>query len=68
MQIRCPHCHQPIELVNDDPSGDLTCSSYGSSFHLATYAETAQDDGLDVRTLGHFQLLHCLGQGAFGSV
>ena len=34
MQIRCPHCHQPIELVDDDPSGDVTCSSCGSRFNL----------------------------------
>ncbi len=68
MQTRCPHCHQPIELVNDDPSGDLTCSSCGSCFNLAKDLETARDDGLKSDMLGHFQLLHCLGQGAFGSV
>lgn len=68
MQIRCPHCHQPIELVNDDPSGDMTCSSCGSCFNLAKDLETARYDGLKSDMLGHFQLLHCLGQGAFGSV
>ena len=25
MQIRCPHCHNPIDVVNDDPSGDVSC-------------------------------------------
>ena len=68
MQIRCPHCHQPIEIVDDDPSGDMTCESCGSCFNLASDGETAADDGSHASTLGHFQLLHRLGQGAFGTV
>ncbi|MGZ0172777.1 MAG: protein kinase domain-containing protein, partial [Planctomycetales bacterium] len=68
MQIRCPHCHQPIELVNDDPSGDMTCDWCGSGFNLASDLETAGDDGSHKKTLGHFELQHCIGQGAFGSV
>ena len=67
MQIRCPHCHQPIELVGDDPSGDVECLSCGSRFNLARDGETASYPGTE-RTLGHFRLLTCLGQGAFGSV
>jgi len=68
LQIRCPHCHHPIELVNDDPSGDMMCESCGSGFNLASDLETAGDDGPKSKTLGHFELQHCLGQGAFGSV
>jgi serine/threonine protein kinase len=68
MQIRCPHCHQPIELVNDDPSGDMTCGSCGSGFNLASDLETTADFGSHAKTLGHFEFQHCLGQGAFGSV
>ena len=68
MQVRCPHCHNPIDVVNDDPSGDVSCPSCGSCFNLAKDTETAQDDGTHVRMLGHFQLLNCLGQGAFGAV
>ncbi len=67
MQIRCPHCHQPIELVNDDTSGDVTCPSCGSCFNLAKDVTTARHEGAG-RTIGHFQLLNCLGQGAFGEV
>ena len=67
MQIRCPHCHQPIELVNDDLSSDVTCSSCGSCFNLAKDLETARYVGSEKR-LGHFQLLQRLGQGAFGEV
>jgi len=68
MQIRCPHCHQPIELVDDDPSGDVMCSSCGSRFNLAWDLESTQKYNSGEKTIGHFQLLHCLGQGSFGSV
>ncbi len=68
MQIRCPHCHDPIEMAHDDPSADISCPSCGSFFNLAKDGETAHDDGTHGRMLGHFQLLHCLGQGAFGAV
>lgn len=68
MQIRCPHCHQKIDLVDDDPSSDVNCSSCGSSFNLAKDGETVADDGSQARTIGHFQLITQLGQGAFGSV
>jgi WD40 repeat protein len=68
MQIRCPHCHQPIELVDDDPFGDMTCESCGSGFNLASDGQTVADDGSHTRTIGHFKLVECLGQGAFGSV
>lgn len=68
MQIRCPHCHNPVAMINDDPSNDVSCPSCGSCFNLAKEIETAQDDGSHAKMLGHFQLLHCLGQGAFGAV
>ena len=68
MQIRCPHCHNPIEVVNDDPSGDVSCPSCDSCFNLAKDIETVQDEGSHAKMLGHFQLLNCLGQGAFGAV
>ena len=68
MHIRCPHCHNPIEVVNDDPSGDVSCPSCGSCFNLAKDIQTATDDGSQGQMLGHFQLLNCLGQGAFGAV
>ena len=68
MQIRCPHCYQPIELVNHDPSGDMICESCGSGFNLAGDIETARDDGSHAKSIGHFTLVDRLGQGAFGSV
>ncbi len=68
MQVRCPHCHNPIEMILEDPSSDVSCPSCGSCFNLAKDIETGQDDGSYAKMLGHFQLLHCLGQGAFGTV
>ena len=40
MQIRCPHCQNPIEVVQDDESFDYDCPSCGSSFNLAADTKT----------------------------
>jgi serine/threonine protein kinase len=68
MHIRCPHCHNPIDVIDDDPSGDVSCPSCGSCFNLARDIATVADDGTEVRRIGHFQLLDRLGHGAFGEV
>jgi eukaryotic-like serine/threonine-protein kinase len=65
MHLRCPHCHHAIELVDNDPSGDLSCPSCGSCFNLAADVETAAHSN---RMVAHFQLQSRLGQGAFGEV
>ncbi|MBC7822216.1 MAG: protein kinase, partial [Planctomycetaceae bacterium] len=67
MQIRCPHCRNPIDVVEEDPSGDVSCPSCGNSFNLAKDVETGRHLGAG-RMLGHFKLLDRLGQGAFGEV
>ena len=67
LKIRCPHCHNPIEVVDDDPSGDVSCPSCGSCFNLAKDAETGRYLGAG-KMLGQFRLLDRLGQGAFGEV
>ena len=67
MHIRCPHCRNPIEVVEEDPSGDVSCPSCGSCFNLAKDVETGRQLGAG-RMLGHFELLDRLGQGAFGEV
>ena len=40
MHIRCPHCHNPIEVVDTDPLIDISCPSCGSNFNLIS-GETA---------------------------
>ena len=67
LHIRCPHCHNPVELVDDASLSDVLCPSCGSRFSLVddsprTYQASSQ------QTIGHFQLLDKVGIGAFGSV
>ena len=67
LHIRCPHCHNPVELVDDSSLSDVLCPSCGSQFSLVddsprTYQANSQ------QTIGHFQLLDRVGVGAHGSV
>jgi hypothetical protein len=34
MHLVCPHCRNPIEVVETVPTGEVVCPSCGSSFHL----------------------------------
>ena len=67
MKVRCPHCHSPVEVVEDDTLVDVPCPSCGSQFGLVDDETIAQDTDA-IRTLGHFQLLDVLGRGAMGTV
>ena len=67
MHIRCPHCHNPIEVVDADLLTDISCPSCGSNFSLIS-GETASYAPGAVRTIGHFQLLESVGGGHFGTV
>ena len=53
MHVRCPHCHNPIEVVDDAPLADISCPSCGSRFNLISVDTTATYYG-ETRTLGHF--------------
>ncbi len=66
MQIRCPHCRQGVEVVEDDLLVEVDCPSCGSSFSLAGGFDEKAD--ATARNIGHFELLEELGRGAFGSV
>ena len=67
MHIRCPHCHNPVEVVESDPLTDVTCSSCGSNFSLIS-GETATYRPGAPKTIGHFELLENVGGGHFGTV
>ncbi len=67
MHIRCPHCHNAIEVVEDAELQDLVCSSCGSSFNLLP-DETVSRQSVTHRTLGRFELVERIGIGAFGEV
>jgi tetratricopeptide (TPR) repeat protein len=64
-RIRCPHCHNPLQLA-DDRHEEVLCPACGSSFLLRDARRTTTADG--VRLLGKFQLLERVGSGAFGAV
>src|SRR4051812_27940258 len=67
MHIRCPHCHNPVEVVGDSSFTEIACPSCGSSFSLIS-GDTTQTYRTESRKVGHFELVRELGIGKFGSV
>jgi serine/threonine protein kinase len=65
IRIRCPHCHNPIQLVDERPE-EVLCPGCGSSFRVREARQTTTTDTM--RPLGKFQLLERVGLGAFGAV
>jgi serine/threonine protein kinase len=68
MQVRCPHCQNSLEVLDDSSLTDINCPSCDSRFNLL-----ADDDTLTYRAdenpaIGHFELQSKLGTGAFGTV
>lgn len=66
MQIRCPHCHSPIEVVEEVNLSDILCTTCGSSFNFVG-TETATHE-FKRRQIAQFELLDQLGVGQFGTV
>jgi hypothetical protein len=64
-RVRCPHCHNPIQLVDEHPD-EVLCPACGSSFRVREARQTATLGPM--RPLGKFQLLERVGVGAFGAV
>lgn len=67
LKVRCPHCHNPIELVDDSPLSDIQCPSCGSHFSLLGGHSTAAYSPDRVK-IAHFELIEQVGVGQFGSV
>jgi WD40 repeat protein/tRNA A-37 threonylcarbamoyl transferase component Bud32 len=67
MHVRCPHCHQPVELVENVTFEQIECPSCGSHFGLLGDV-TATHHASEAKTIGHFQLIERLGTGQFGTV
>jgi WD40 repeat protein/tRNA A-37 threonylcarbamoyl transferase component Bud32 len=65
LRIRCPHCHNAIQLLDERPN-DVLCPGCGSSFRVCEARQTTTTVGM--RPLGKFQLLDRVGVGAFGAV
>ena len=68
MHIRCPHCHKPVEIVDDSDFVDVTCPSCGSSFNLLSDASTVSRGHGQLERIAHFELLEVVGVGGFGTV
>ncbi len=66
MHVNCPHCKNPIEVV-ESGSELVTCPSCGSSFGLSETGTMVKTDAGPAR-LGRFELETTLGAGAFGTV
>jgi WD40 repeat protein len=64
-RLRCPHCHNPIDL-KDGQTDEVLCPGCGSSFKVRDARPTYSTD--PSRPLGKFQLLERVGVGAFGAV
>jgi serine/threonine protein kinase len=64
-RIRCPHCHNPIQLA-DERSDEVLCPGCGGSFRVRE--SRATETSARMRPLGKFQLLERVGLGAFGAV
>lgn len=67
MQVRCPHCHQPIEVLDESSLREIPCSSCGTGFSLVV-DETVSLTTDKPKRLAHFELSQKLGAGAFGTV
>jgi WD40 repeat protein/tRNA A-37 threonylcarbamoyl transferase component Bud32 len=64
-RVRCPHCHNPIQLA-DEHGDEVLCPACGSTFRLQDTRLTSTTS--EMRQLGKFQLLVRVGLGAFGAV
>ncbi len=65
MFIKCPHCHNSIDLP-EGPATSVVCSSCGSSIQLEGGSTEAWQEG--PRRIGKFEILDQLGVGSFGTV
>jgi tRNA A-37 threonylcarbamoyl transferase component Bud32 len=68
MQVHCPHCQNPIELVDATLPDEIICTTCGSTIRLVP-GETQVQSPRDVqRRLGKFELFEAVGSGGFGIV
>jgi WD40 repeat protein/tRNA A-37 threonylcarbamoyl transferase component Bud32 len=65
LRLRCPFCHNPLHLA-DGLKDEVLCPACGGSFRIQDTTRTTTT--AEMRQLGKFQLLECVGQGAFGAV
>jgi tetratricopeptide (TPR) repeat protein len=64
MQIRCPDCLQAIQINGNVALTAIRCDNCEAEIQLVDADEVAAE----IRSVGHFELLHEVGRGAGGSV
>jgi hypothetical protein len=64
-RIRCPQCHNPIQLA-DDKLEEVLCPGCGTAFRVRDARLTTTSSTM--RPVGKFELLERVGLGAFGAV
>ena len=62
LEIRCPHCENPVEILGEPNFADVVCPACSSNFGLL-----ASDVG-ERTNVGRFQIKRTLGVGSFGTV
>jgi serine/threonine-protein kinase len=66
MHIRCPHCHEAMEVASDAPLTGVVCEICGSQFSLA--GDDSQGISESLASISHFELTSRIGVGGFGTV
>jgi serine/threonine protein kinase len=67
LHIRCPLCHEPLEIATDQSLDDVQCTACQGRFSLAGDDPDLKDQK-PVTRIAHFELLQRLGMGGFGTV
>ncbi|MGF1582285.1 MAG: protein kinase [Gemmataceae bacterium] len=68
MHLHCPHCQGRIEIVQSDDSNEVQCPACGSSFQFESKSTSAWVPQDGNRSIGRFEVIDTLGNGAFGTV
>ena len=66
LRVRCPQCHNPIELSQGADFNEVDCPHCDSSFNLT--GDDTSEAASSVQRIAHFELIEQLGMGAYGSV
>ncbi len=68
VHVRCPHCHNPVEVPVAADLASVDCPVCGNDFSLICPEETVAFPEVGRKTVGAYQLLDRVGMGRFGEV
>jgi hypothetical protein len=66
MHIRCPHCHEGMDVATDAPLTGVVCELCGSQFSLAD--DELQKKPESLGSIAHYELRSRIGVGGFGTI